>query len=100
MWSGALIDHFSALTEQMVGMSKIYIAGRPLHENFLCHRAFCDFGPLLAAAAYRAPVRHIRLAKMPISAPSRLISRGKILNPMNPLGACFVSGVSFRGNPG
>jgi len=53
MWSGALIDHFSALTEQMVGMSKIYIAGRPLHENFLCHRAFCDFGPVLAATMYR-----------------------------------------------
>ena len=40
---------------------------------------------MLAAPVSWAAVRHIRLAKMPISAPFWLTSGEKILNPMNPL---------------
>ena len=62
-------------------------------------QCFLRFGSVLMAAAHSTPVGHIPLARMAIGAPLLLIDRGKIMNPMNPLAARFVSAVSFRGNP-
>ena len=99
MLYGALIGIFAILTSHMATHEQ-NLRRRTRYTKTSYAMGFSGMRVGVGCSRVLGAVRHIRLAKMPINAPFCLTARGKILSPMNPLGASFVSGVSFRGNPG